>query len=140
MPFDNQIVTFEATGEFLKNVIEMRVSSSRHGLRVAGVKVVYSKSRENYDRITSLIIGGEPWQKDKIYRISTTDFLMQGNAGLAMLTKVPESDITRYELSLRDIIVDFIKFNSPVSAEIDDRWIRDDKAGKTFVLETELNK
>jgi len=140
IPFDNQIVTFEATGEFLKNIIEMRVSSSRHGLRVAGVNVVYSKTRENYDRITSLLIDGEPWEIDKIYRVSTTDFLMQGNAGLAMLTKVPESDITRYELSLRDIIVDYIKLNSPVSARIDDRWIRDDKSGKTRELEDELGK
>jgi 5'-nucleotidase / UDP-sugar diphosphatase len=140
MPFDNQIVSFVADGEFLKNIIEMRVSSSRHGLRVAGVNVVFSKKRENYDRITSLYIGGEPWQKDKIYKITTTDFLMQGNAGLAMLTKVPEKDITRIENNLRDVIVDYIKQNTPVSAKLDDRWIRDDKSDISTDLQEELIK
>ncbi|KQC09547.1 MAG: multifunctional 2',3'-cyclic-nucleotide 2'-phosphodiesterase/5'-nucleotidase/3'-nucleotidase [Candidatus Cloacimonas sp. SDB] len=140
MPFDNQVVTFEMNGEFLKDIIEMRVSSSRHGLRVAGVKVIYSKDRENYDRVTSLYVGGEPWEKDKIYKITTTDFLLEGNAGLAMLTKIPEKVITRHEKSLRDLIVDYIKINTPVSAEIDDRWIRDDKSELSEELELELNK
>lgn len=138
MPFDNQIVTFEATGKFLKEIIEMRVSGTRHGLRVAGVNVVFNKKRENYDRVTSLYIAGEPWQKDKIYRITTTDFLMQGNAGLAMLTKVPEKDITRVENNMRDVIVDYIKQNSPVTTQIDDRWVRDDKAELSQQLKEEL--
>lgn len=140
MPFDNQIVTFEADGRFLKEIIEMRVSTTRHGLRVAGVNVVYSKSRPNYDRITKLLVGGEPWQADKIYKIATSDFLLQGNAGLALLTKIPESQITRYENSLRDIIVEYIKTNSPVYAEIDNRWKRDDKADVSEKLQIELNK
>ncbi|MBN1948752.1 MAG: bifunctional metallophosphatase/5'-nucleotidase [Candidatus Cloacimonetes bacterium] len=140
MPFDNQLVTFTADGRFLKEIIEMRVSGSRHGLRVAGVKVRFSKKRNNYDRVTDLIIGGEPWQADKIYRIATTDFLMQGNAGLALLTQVPESAITRQELNLRDVIVDYIKRNSPVTTRIDDRWVQDDKSDLSPLLREELQK
>ncbi|MCF7792427.1 MAG: bifunctional metallophosphatase/5'-nucleotidase [Candidatus Cloacimonetes bacterium] len=131
MPFDNQVVMMEVEGQFLKDIIEMRVSGSRHGLRVAGVKVVVNRSRENYDRVSELIIGGEPWQADTIYKVATTDFLLQGNAGLVMLTKVPEEKITRYEQDLRDAIVEFIKKESPVSTQIDDRWVRDDKSEKT---------
>ena len=140
MPFENQVVIIEVDGEFLKNIIEMRVSGSRHGLRVAGVNVVYNRSRKDYDRITKLLIGGEPWQKDKIYHISTTDFLLQGNAGLTMLTKIPEAKITRIEKSLRDCIVDYVKNNSPVTAQIDNRWKRDDKSEITLELKSELEK
>jgi len=128
MPFDNQIALIEVDGRFLKEIIETRVSGSRHGLRTAGIKVVINRKRENFDRITELLIGGEPWQADKIYKIATSDFLLQGNAGLALLTKVPESQITRYEQGLRDVIVEYIKNNSPVSAVIDDRWRRDDSS------------
>jgi len=128
MPFDNQIVMFEVDGNFLKDIIETRVSGSRHGLRTAGIKVVVNRKRENFNRISKLIIGGEPWQADKIYKIATSDFLLQGNAGLALLTQIPESKITRYEQSLRDVIVDYIKMNSPVSSVIDDRWKRDDSS------------
>ncbi|MDY6916246.1 MAG: bifunctional UDP-sugar hydrolase/5'-nucleotidase [Candidatus Cloacimonadota bacterium] len=140
MPFDNQIVTFEASGEFLKRIIEMRVSGTRHGLRIAGGKVVYSRKREDYDRITKLEIAGEPWRADKTYQVATTDFLLQGNAGLTMLTKIPEEKITRYEKNLRDAIVDYIRRHSPLNIKIDDRWIRDDNSQKTKELQQELNK
>ncbi|MCD6181248.1 MAG: bifunctional metallophosphatase/5'-nucleotidase [Candidatus Cloacimonetes bacterium] len=126
MPFDNQIVMMEINGAFLKEIIEFRVSGGRHGLRVAGVTVEYSKKRKNFDRVTKLLVGGEPLDPDKIYRVVTTDFLLQGNAGLSMLTKVPEEQVTRYEMNLRDAIVEYIRKNSPVTAKIDNRWVQKD--------------
>jgi len=140
MPFDNQIVLIEVDGTFLKEIIETRVSGSRHGLRTAGIKVVINRKRENFNRISKLLIGGEPWQADKIYKIATSDFLLQGNAGLALLTKVPESNITHYEQGLRDVIVEYIKKNSPVSAIIDDRWKRDDNSLIDPNLKKEMDK
>jgi 2',3'-cyclic-nucleotide 2'-phosphodiesterase (5'-nucleotidase family) len=131
MPFDNQIVSFNCTGEFLKRIIETRVEGSRHGLVVSGIKVVYSKKRKNFDRVTSLSIGGQPWDPQKIYKCATTDFLMQGNAGLTLLTQVPEDQITYHMINLRDGIVNYFKKNSPVRTKIDDRWKRDDNAQPT---------
>nr|HPR17709.1 bifunctional metallophosphatase/5'-nucleotidase [Candidatus Cloacimonadota bacterium] len=140
MPFDNQIVMMEVDGSFLKDIIEMRVSGSRHGLRVAGIKVVINQKRENYDRVSELLINGEPWQADKMYKVATTDFLLQGNAGLVMLTKIPEENITRYEQDLREAIVDYIKKNSPVSVSIDDRWVVDNKSQKSDNTIEQLKK
>jgi len=140
MPFDNQIIMAEVSGAFLKEIIEARVAGSRHGLRVAGVKVVYSKKRKNQDRVTLLEVGGEPWSATKTYKITTTDFLMQGNAGLQLLTKVPEENITHYEMGLRDAIVEFIKYNSPISSEIDDRWERNDSSAPSSNILNELKK
>ena len=140
MPFDNQIVMCEVDGNFLKEIIEMRVSGSRHGLRVAGVNVLVNRTRKDYNRISQLTIGGEPWQSDKIYKIVTTDFLLKGNAGLVLLTKIPEEKITRYEKDLRDAIVEYIKNNSPVSTEIDDRWKSDDNSRIHPELKKELQK
>ncbi|MDP8200824.1 MAG: bifunctional UDP-sugar hydrolase/5'-nucleotidase [Candidatus Tenebribacter burtonii] len=140
MPFDNQIALIEVDGKFLKEIIETRVSGSRHGLRTAGIKVVINRKRENFNRISKLIIGGEPWQADKIYKIATSDFLLQGNAGLALLTKVPESQITRYEQGLRDVIVEYIRKKSPVDAVIDDRWKRDDSSPIDPTLKKEMQK
>ena len=140
MPFDNQIALIEVDGKFLKEIIETRVSGSRHGLRTAGIKVVINRKRENFNRVSDLLIGGEPWQANKIYKIATSDFLLQGNAGLALLTKVPESKITRYEQGLRDVIVEYIKNNSPVSAIIDDRWKRDDSSHIEPNLKIEMEK
>ena len=140
MPFDNQIALIEVDGKFLKEIIETRVSGSRHGLRTAGIKVVINRKRENFNRVSNLLIGGEPWRANKIYKIATSDFLLQGNAGLALLTKVPESKITRYEQGLRDVIVEYIKNNSPVSAIIDDRWKRDDSSHIEPNMKIEMEK
>jgi len=132
MPFDNQIVSFNCTGEFLRRVIETRIEGSRHGLVVSeGCKIVYSKKRKDFDRITSFSIGGQPWDPKKIYRCTTTDFLMQGNAGLTLLTQVPEDQITYHMINLRDGIVHYFQKHSPVKTKIDDRWKRSDGAVPT---------
>ena len=128
LPFDSQIIIFEADGLLLKQIIEKRVENSSHGLRVAGIEVVYNNQRENFDKVTSLLIGDEPWQPNKIYKLATTDFLMQGNARLTMLTKIKEDKITRLEISLRDEVISYIRKNSPVSSKIDKRWKRDDSS------------
>ncbi|NLO11236.1 MAG: bifunctional metallophosphatase/5'-nucleotidase [Candidatus Cloacimonetes bacterium] len=131
MPFDNMVVSFKCTGEFLRRIIETRVEGGRHGLVVSGVNVIYSKKRPNFDRVTSLKIGGKPWEKDKIYTCVTTDFLMQGNAGLNLLIHVPEEDITHHQINLRDAIVNYFRKNSPIKTRIDDRWSRNDNARPT---------
>ncbi len=128
MPFDNQLITFECDGRFLKQVIETRIEGSRAGMICSGAKVTFSRERENFDRITELIIGGEEWDPDKIYTVATTDFLMEGNAGLTLLTKVPEDKISNNYLNLRDAIANHFKQNSPIKTRIDDRWIRDDNS------------
>jgi 5'-nucleotidase / UDP-sugar diphosphatase len=125
------VVSFTCDGEFLRRIIETRVEGGRAGLIVAGVNVIYSKKRPNFDRVTSLKIGGEPWDPDKIYTVVTTDFLMQGNAGLNLLMQVPEENITYHQINLRDAIVHYFKENSPVKTKIDDRWKRDDNAVPT---------
>ena len=128
MPFDNMVVSFTCSGEFLKKIIETRVEGGRHGMIVSGGKVVYSKKRKNFDRVTSLKIAGENWSPTKTYTVTTTDFLMQGNAGLTLLTQVPEANITYHQINLRDAIVNYFRKKSPIKTKIDDRWERNDNA------------
>ncbi|MDD2332727.1 MAG: 5'-nucleotidase, partial [Candidatus Cloacimonetes bacterium] len=128
MPFDNLVISFTCTGEFLKRIIETRVEGSRAGLIVSGTKVVYSRKRKNFDRVTQLYIDSKPWDPNKIYKVTTTDFIMQGNAGLTILTQVPETDIIYTQINLRDSIVNYFKRNSPIRTKIDDRWKRDDNS------------
>jgi len=128
MPFDNMIVTMLVDGRFLKRIIETRVGGSRAGLILAGGKIVYSRRRADFDRVTTLEIGGQPWDPDKIYKVATTDFLLSGNAGLTLLTTLPEDQIIRHGINLRDAMADYFRKYSPVRVEIDDRWKRDDRA------------
>lgn len=103
------------------------------------MKVVYSRKRKNFDRISELYIGGQPWDPNKIYKVTTTDFLMQGNAGLGLLAQVPETDIIYHQVNLRDAIVHYFRKNSPIRTKLDDRWKRDDNSKKMPVLEAYSN-
>lgn len=140
MPFDNQLVTLLIDGITLKKIIEARVAGPRHGLIISGGQVVYSKNRPDYDRVTKLMIGGEPWKADKIYKVATTDFLLEGNAGLTILTTIPDSQIIYNQINLRDAMANYVKKHSPITTKIDDRWARADRSKMTPELEAELKK
>lgn len=139
-PFDNMLTVLEVEGTVLKDILETRVAGTRGGLYVSGITLVYNRRRDDFDRITKLLVGGEPWQADKIYRIATSDFLVEGNAGLTLLTRIPEDQITRYEVNLREAIAEYISENSPIRTQIDDRWRRDDESDLTPELREELQR
>ncbi len=140
MPFDNQVVVLKIPGEVLRKIIETRIVGRRHGVIISGGEIVINKKRKDFDKITKFLVGGKPWDPNKIYRVATTDFLLQGNAGLTLLTKIPESQIERTGSSLRGILVEYIKNHSPISIELDNRWKRDDKSKLTKEMKEALSK
>jgi 2',3'-cyclic-nucleotide 2'-phosphodiesterase (5'-nucleotidase family) len=126
LPFGNSLMVFEMDGRLLKEVIEYRVSAGHHGVYMAGGKIIYNKTRPDYDRVTYFEVGGEPWQPDKIYRVVTSDFLATGNAGLYMLPLVPEEKKMRTSTTCMDATVHYIERHSPIGENMDGRWARDD--------------
>jgi len=128
LPFGNKMVVFTMSGMLLREVIEKRVSGDHHGLYIAGGKVVYSKTRPDFDRVTTLEVGGEPWSPDATYQVVTSDFLSQGNAGLTMLPEVPGEKITYTGKTMRQAMEAWIRRHSPLTPEVDGRWTRDDAA------------
>ncbi len=128
LPFGNSLMVFEIDGRLLKEVIEYRVSADHHGVYMSGGRLVYNKTRPDYDRVTSFTVGGEPWDPDRIYRVVTSDFLATGNAGLYMLPTVPEDQKMRTSTTCMDAVVRYIQRHTPIEVELDGRWVRDDTA------------
>ncbi len=128
LPFGNSLMVFEIDGRLLKEVLEYRVSADHHGVYMSGGKVVYNKTRPDYDRLTHFTIGGEQWQPDRIYRVVTSDFLATGNAGLYMLPTVPEDQKMRTSTTCMDAVVRYVERHTPIEDNIDGRWARDDAA------------
>lgn len=129
LPFGNKMVIFEVDGRFLKEIIEYRISEDHHGVYMSGGKIVYNKTRPDYDRLTFFEVGGEQWEPDKIYRVVTSDFLASGNAGLYMLPTVPAEQTIRTSTTLMEATVHYIGRHSPLNVELDGRWARDDESG-----------
>jgi len=131
LPFGNKMIVFRMSGELLREIIETRVSENHGGLYIAGGKVVYNKTRADFDRVTHLEVGGKIWDPQATYRVVTSDFLAQGNADLKMLPGVPEEDRTYTGKTMRQAFEAWLSRHSPVTPKTDGRWLRDDTAAPT---------
>lgn len=128
LPFGNKMIVVEMSGRLLRQVVEKRIENERSGLYLSGGRVVYNKTRENFDRVVSFDIGGEMWDPDATYQVATSDYLLQGNAGLTMLPDVPEELLTFTGKTMRQALEAWVKRNSPLNVDIDGRMTRDDTA------------
>jgi 5'-nucleotidase/UDP-sugar diphosphatase len=126
VPFENKLAVFEMTGSFLKHVLEWRVKGMRQGLYVSGVRIVYSRTRPDFDRIVELYVGGEPWDPDAMYRVTTTDFIAEGNIGLQILTEIAPEYVEHVNITVKDAVIEYVKKHSPLAPKIEGRFKRDD--------------
>jgi 2',3'-cyclic-nucleotide 2'-phosphodiesterase (5'-nucleotidase family) len=126
VPFENKLVYFEMTGSYLKHVLEWRVKGMRQGAYVSGVRLAYSRTRPDFDRIVELYVGGEPWDPDKIYRVTTTDFIASGNIGLQILTEIDPQYVTYTDVKVKEAVIEYVRRHSPLSPKIEGRFVRDD--------------
>ncbi|MFN8176969.1 MAG: bifunctional UDP-sugar hydrolase/5'-nucleotidase [bacterium] len=128
LPFDNKLVVVQMSGTLLRDVIETRVSGTHGGLYIAGGRVKYNATRPDFDRVVSFSVGGGTWDPGRTYRVVTSDFLMQGNNELKMLPGIPAEKQTYTGKTMREAFENWIARHTPVSPQVDGRWVRDDSA------------
>lgn len=128
LPFGNQLVEFKASGRFLKQIIEEKIKGNRRGMAISGGKIVYNKNLPDGHRVVKFLINGEPLQADKIYRVVTTDYLMEGNSGLAILKTVPPEMIGYTGILTREAVIEYVKKHSPLHITLSGRWEKNDSA------------
>jgi len=128
VPFENHLVYYEMSGSYLKSVLEWRVKGMRQGAYISGTKIVYSRERPDFERITYLTVGGESWDPDKIYRVATTDFIAAGNVGLQILLDIDQQYVTHSDIAIKDAIIEYVEKHSPVDPKVEGRFRRNDTA------------
>ncbi len=121
-PFGNEIVLIEVSGELLKELVEVSVVGSFGGLAIAGGSVVQDNSMPDGNRIVEFHVGGEPVKPEKKYKIATTNYLAEGNAGMTKLAFLSEDKFTFTDIKISDAVAEFVKKYSPLSVEPDGRW------------------
>ncbi len=128
LPFGNEIVSFEAPGRLIKEILERKVAGGRRGLAISGAKVVINKSLPDGQRVVSVEINGALLDPQRIYRLATSDYLMEGNSGLSMLREIPREEVAFHGLLLREAVIEYIREHSPLKIKLDGRWKLDDSA------------
>ena len=79
MPFENEIVIVELSGERIIDLIDyIKTKSIMANSRKAGVPVSGLRMIINNDKVSDVKIGGLAFDKSKNYRVATTDYLSNG--------------------------------------------------------------
>jgi 5'-nucleotidase len=131
LPFVNNLWTIDLTGAQFKSVLEQQWQRDAAGniptrafLHLGlsdNVSVTLDETRPEGDRVTSVLVDGEPLDMTRTYRIGTVSFLAQGGDNFWAFkdgTNVKDSGLVD-----RDAWISYLTENSPVAPQFDRRQV-----------------
>lgn len=123
-PFGNELVTINVKGKFLKELLEGRISKTRLGTGVSGIKIYFEMDAPENQKIKRIEFeNGKQFSEDSVYTIATSDYLLMGNSGMSKLTEIPHDQVNWVGIRISEAIVDYIQKNSPIQGRIKQNWI-----------------
>jgi len=128
LPFENSLVVVQMPGRMIRQIFERKSRRGSSGIAQSGGQVLVDPDAPEGERVRELLIGGEPLDPDRTYRVVTTDYLMEGNSGLAFLAQTPPDQIEYTQTVDRVALLHYLDKNSPVAPHVDDRWRERSKA------------
>jgi len=121
LPFDNQLMALELTGEQVLRILEHSVSSGPGKMLVAGMTFEFDMSRPEGERVLKATVGGAPLDPAKLYRVVTIDYLASGGDGQETFL---EGINPAYGDGEVWVVAQYIEDNSPVHPEVEGRIIQ----------------
>jgi len=122
LPFDNSLAVVQMPGRMIRQILERKSRRGSSGIAQSGAQVLVDPDAPEGERVRELLIGGEPLDPDRIYRVVTTDYLMEGNSGLSFLAQTPPDKIEYTQTVDRVALLHYLEAHSPVAPHADDRW------------------
>lgn len=114
-PFENHVTKVEIAGSELKKAAENSLYANSISLQFSGVEITYDPSAKDGGKLRGMKVGGVPVSDDRIYTITTVDFLAMAHKTLnGVQRKITE--IT--PLLMRDLLAKEAAENSPISSSI----------------------
>ena len=125
IPTDGKIITYLIKGKELKKVVENILegvsgidSYARVGgdmIRFSGMKLVCNLREKSGRKILSMTVGGEPLSEVKDYIVASVHTRFQNNPlfGATRITDIGKVFVEE--------LISYIRNNSPISSELDDR-------------------
>jgi 2',3'-cyclic-nucleotide 2'-phosphodiesterase (5'-nucleotidase family) len=129
-PFGNSLVLVDMDGRTIRRIFERKSRRGSSGISQSGAEIVVDPDADDGQRVLELRIGGEPVQPDKVYRVATSDYLMEGNSGLDFLAQIPPDQVDYTGVLMRESLSRYLREHSPIRPRRDDRW--QEKSGGTM--------
>ncbi len=81
LPFDNQVVNMTLTGQDLLEVLSISASLKRGLLQISGGRYTFAHRAEEDFELKDVVIGSEPLDPTRAYKVTTNSFLAEGGDG-----------------------------------------------------------
>ncbi|MEO1195608.1 MAG: 5'-nucleotidase C-terminal domain-containing protein, partial [Pseudomonadota bacterium] len=88
-------------------------------LQVAGMTYTITKSAEFGNRISDVMVGGEPLDPEKVYGVVSNNFIRNGGDGYDMF--VDAMNAYDFGPDLADVVADYFAEQAPVTPYLDGR-------------------
>ncbi|MDQ0971606.1 2',3'-cyclic-nucleotide 2'-phosphodiesterase (5'-nucleotidase family) [Neobacillus niacini] len=132
LPFGNNLVTLELTGEEILAALEHSVSTPGAGgfMQVSGLKFKYDPAKPVGDRVWHVEAltgdGYEELQLDKLYRVATNAFTADGGDGYSMFkTAKDEGRIAELYIVDFEVFTSYLEKVNPVSPVVEGRIVQE---------------
>jgi 5'-nucleotidase/UDP-sugar diphosphatase len=122
LPFDNQLMALDLTGEQVLRILEHSVSNSPGKMLVAGMTFRFDMSRPAGNRIVEAAIAGVPLDPARLYRVVTIDYLASGGDGQETFL---EGINPAYGDTAVWAVAQYIQDHSPVHPKVEGRIVQE---------------
>ena len=124
LPFQNTLATFRLKGADILASLENGVSEIEEGggrfPQVAGMSYAFDASKPAGERISDVMVGGEPLDPERMYGVVSNDFMRRGGDGYSAFADNAE-DAYDYGPGLEQVLADYIGAQGAVTPTIDNR-------------------
>jgi len=101
LPFGNHLVLLELRGEHLEGTLRQSVEGTAHtGLEVSGLTLEVMGGEA--PKLLRVLVGGEPLDPERIYRVATNNFLAEGGDNYLLLAEA--ASVTHDPILLRELL------------------------------------
>jgi 5'-nucleotidase len=137
LPFENTLVKVRLLGAHLKRLLENGVSAAGQEdgrfPQVSGMSFTYDASKPAGSRVTSIEIGGQPFEPQKSYTITVTAYVLGGGDGYDFkgaepLVKAEDGPIEP------DIVMEAIRKQGTIAPQVEGRIKSAQPSNRTSLL------
>jgi len=118
MPFDNQVVAFQLSGQELKKIVETHASRLGDSKNLQFSGLVYTLRGKT---VTDIHINGQKLEAKRLYRIAAPDYVFAGNEDISFAAA---SEVNNTGQLIRDVMLAYVRHQKKISPSSDQRLIR----------------
>ncbi|MDZ7794550.1 MAG: 5'-nucleotidase [Spirochaetia bacterium] len=139
LAFDNEVVTLEMTGQQIWDALEHGL----HGypevvggfLQVSGLRFYFDPSKEPYNRVGKVLVGGSGISLNKTYTVATNGFIASGGDDFSMMGEAKQ--LKTFELTDQKMFIRYIQENSPLFPMVKGRTCSSTRLNIAFITLSE---